>query len=356
MMQRITSFGLAGCLCSYPVLAAPLDALLTAKHASTPGEIELEVSYDLVNNAVDIFNIRGSDATYAGTNVGDYHGAHVRAGIAVTSDIWVDGALWQRRLDYRADLLTINTWQVGAQYKLLGEASGYQPSLALRVGAWGNYSAALNKSSPTTVRGQTLSSVTVNKPNDAQVQVDLIGSTRLFNQLDFSVYGGAGVSQVKVKSVNGTAALGGCSYALTFTPQAVLGICSSGDGFLIPNKIYGIDVYNEAQYKASFASGGMSATWQQQNWLLRGGYQFQRINRGQIDATIQKRGGITYETNHVFLGEVMYRVLRNTAIFVRGQYMTNQFVGEIPFAYNTMTASRFDKHYGILSTGLAFGF
>ncbi len=109
MMQRITSFGLAGCLCSYPVLAAPLDALLTAKHASTPGEIELEVSYDLVNNAVDIFNIRGSDATYAGTNVGDYHGAHVRAGIAVTSDIWVDGALWQRRLDYRADLLTINT-------------------------------------------------------------------------------------------------------------------------------------------------------------------------------------------------------------------------------------------------------
>lgn len=340
-----------------PVIAAPLDALLTARHVNAPGEIELEMGYDLVNSTVDVLNIRGNDATYAGTNVGDYHGGHVRAGIALSPVIWVDGALWQRRLDYRADQLTINTWQVGAQYKLLGDTSAYQPSLALRVGAWGNYSAALNKSSPTTVRGQTLSSVTVSQPNDAQAQVDLIGTTRLFDQIDLSLYGGAGISQVKVKSVTGTAALLGCHYALTFTPQAVLGVCSSnGDGFLIPNSSYGIDVYNEAQYKATFASGGMSASWQQQNWLLRGGYQFQYLNRGQIDATVQKRGGTPYETNHIFLGEVMYRVLRNTAVFVRGQFMTNQFVGEIPLAYNTLTANRFDKKYGILSIGMAFGF
>ena len=356
MMQRITSFSLAGCLCSLPVLAAPLDALLTAKHATTPGEIELEVGYDLVNGAVDVFNIRGSDATYAGTNVGDYHGAHVRGGIALSPDVWLDGALWQRRLDYRADQLGINSWQVGAQYKLLGDEGGRQPSVAVRMGAWGNYSDGLNKSSPTTVRGQTLSTVQISQPKDVQVQLDLIGTTRIFDNTEISMFGAVGASQVSIKSVSGTATLDGCDYTLSFTPSAVVGQCSNGDGFSVPNSVYGVDVYNEAQYKARFFSGGLSLNWQQQNWQLRGGYQFQRITRQQIDKTIQTRGGVAYQSNHILIGELMYRVLQNAAVFVRGQYMTNQFVGEIPLAYNTMTANRFDKHYGILSTGLAFAF
>jgi hypothetical protein len=353
----IAPISVVGCLGGLPVLAAPLDALLTAQHATAPGEIELEVGYDLVTNTVDVFNIRGNDPTYAGTNVGDYHGAHVRGGIALSPDIWLDGALWQRRLDYRADLLRINSWQLGAQYKVLGETDVRIPSMSARLSAWGNYSDGLNKSSPTTLRGQTLSTVQINQPKDIQVQLDLIGTARIFNKSEINIFGGIGASQVSIKSVAGTAKLDGCDYALSFTPTAVIGQCiSNGDGFSVPNSTYGIDIYNEAQYSARFASGGFSLNWQQQNWQLRGGYQFQRITRHQIDNTIQTRGGLTYQSNHILLGEVMYRVIRNTAIFVRGQYMTNQFIGEIPFAYNTMTASRFDKHYGILSTGLAIAF
>jgi hypothetical protein len=339
------------------VLAAPLDAQLTAKRPSTPGDIELEVGYDLVNNTVDIFNIRGSDATYAGTNVGDYHGAHVRGGIAITPDFWIDGALWQRQIEYRADLLGINTWQLGAQFKLLGETNVRQPSMALRAGAWGNYSGQLKKSSPTSILGQTLSSVQVSQPRDVQLQLDLIGTTQVLDNIELSAYAGAGVSQVSVKTVSASAALMGCDYALSFGLDAVIGVCDSqGAAFSIPNSVYGVDVYNEAQYKARFASGGLSVKWQQQDWQLRGGYQYQRINRNQVDNTIRRRGGVAYASNHIFMGEVMYRILRNTALFVRGQYMSNQFVGEIPLAYNTLTANRFDKHYGILSTGLAFGF
>lgn len=33
--------------------------------------------------------------------------------------------------------------------------------------------------------------------------------------------------------------------------------------------------------------------------------------------------------------------------------MSNQFVGEIPFVHITFTSSRFDKHFGLLSTGLS---
>jgi hypothetical protein len=357
MKRMMASISVVGCLGGTPVLAAPLDALLTAQHAATPGDIELEVGYDLVNGAVDIFNIRDSDAAYAGTNVGDYRGAHVRGGIALSPSIWLDGALWQRRLDYRADLLRINSWQIGAQYKALGGIDRRIPSMAARLSAWGNYSDGLNKSSPTTLRGQTLNTVQISQPKDVQVQIDLIGTAQVTDATGINFFGSVGASQVSIQSVGGSASIAGCNYTLFFTSSAVLGQCNSnGDGFSIPNSVYGIDVFNEAQYKARFASGGFSVNWQQQNWHLRGGYQFQRITRQQIDNTIQTRDGIPYQSNHIFLGEVTYRVVRNTAIFVRGQYMTNQFIGEIPFAYNTMTAGRFDKHYGILSTGLAIAF
>ncbi|MDB5726920.1 MAG: putative signal peptide protein, partial [Noviherbaspirillum sp.] len=55
-------------------------------------------------------------------------------------------------------------------------------------------------------------------------------------------------------------------------------------------------------------------------------------------------------------GELAYRLTTNLSLFGRGQYMTNQFTGEIPFAYNTFTAGRFDKRYGIVTVGLAADF
>ena len=354
-MKRLLSMLIASLSC-WSVTAAPLDALLTADHRSAPGELELEVGYDLVNSTVDVFNIRSSDTTYAGTNVGDYHGAHVRAGFALTRDLWVDGALWQRGLDYRTDLLSINTWQVGAQYRLL-DAVGQRPAVALRLGAWGNTAGELKKSSPSTAQGITLDSVTVDKPKDIQLQMDLIGTARITPSTDLSVFGGAGVSQVSIKSVSATSTLLGCQYNLAFGVTGVTGQCSHNtDGFYIPNSAYGIDVFNEAQYRASFVTGGFSMAWQGQDWQVRGGYQFQHLNRSQIDSTIQARGGSAYQDNHILIGEVMYRLLSNTALVLRGQYMSNQFVGEMPFAYNTLTASRFDKRYGLLSTGLVMSF
>jgi hypothetical protein len=40
------------------------------------------------------------------------------------------------------------------------------------------------------------------------------------------------------------------------------------------------------------------------------------------------------------------------ALFVRGQYMSNQFLGEVPFAYNRFTASKFSRRYSLVTAGL----
>jgi hypothetical protein len=356
---------LMGLCCAGPLgaaVAAPMDAFLTANHNNVVGAVEFEAAYDLVNSTVDVFNIRAKDADFAGTNVGDYHGAHVRAGVAITPRLWLDGGFWERKIDYRDDAVKVKSWQLAAQYKLLNGVAGYRPSIALRAGAWGNYSNELNKSSPTAVRGQTLDTITVDSPKDNQFQLDLIGTTMIFDHTELSMFVGAGTSRVSVGDVSATAKLDGCPYNLAFGATKVVATQASAcagqiDGRVEAfNSVYGIDVNSETQYRANFVHGGLMLNWEKSAWQLRGGYQYQYLKRKQIDDTINSRGGSSYQSNHTLVGEVKYQLIPEAAVFLRGQYMTNQFVGEIPFAYNSLTASRFGKRYGILSAGVLMTF
>jgi hypothetical protein len=344
-----------------PVFAAPMDAFLSANRSNVVGAVEFEAAYDLVNSSVDVFNIRDKDARYAGTNVGDYHGAHVRAGVAISPRLWLDGGFWKRRIDYRDDVVKVNSWQLAAQYKLF-DSVGYQPGLAVRFGTWGNYSDELKKTSSTTVRGQTLDTVTVDSPEDRQYQLDLIATSMISSHTELSMFLGAGTSRVSVSDVSATASYLGCDYNVAFgAAEVVATLASPCKGIVdsrisVPNSAYGVDVNGETQYRANFAHGGLTLKWKKDAWQVRGGYQYQYLKRKQIDDTVNSRGGSSYQSNHTLIGEVKYQVSAEAAIFLRGQYMTHQFVGEIPFAYNTLTASRFGKQYGFLSAGLLMTF
>ncbi len=338
-----------------------MDAFLSANKATVTGTGYVEGAYDVVNSSVDIFNIRDNDADFAGSNVGDYQGAHVRAAIAISPRLWLDGSFWERRIDYRDDVVKISSWQLAAQYKLI-EGVDYKPSVALRFGTWGNYSNELKKTSTSTVRGQTLNSVSVDSPKDRQYQLDLIATSNIFKRTALSMFVGAGVSRVKVGDISATSTIGGCPYNLALGPNNVVATLAQRcndlveSRIVVPNSTYGADVNGEAQYRANYLHGGFNLDWQGDNWQAKGGYQYQYIKRDRIDGTIESRGARSYQSNHMLLGEVRYKIVSQAAIFIRGQYMTNQFVGEIPFAYNTLTASRFGNRYGILSTGLIVTF
>lgn len=364
MKKRFCLFGLFVCCADIfsPASAAPMDAFLSANQSSTPWEGQIEASYDLLNSSVDVFKVRDRNAQFAGTNVGNYHGAHVRAGVAITPRLWLDGALWERRIEYANDQAKINTWQVAAQYKMV-EGSGYLPSMALRLGAWGNYANTLNKTSPTSVAGVTLNSVRVADPKDTQYQLDLIGSWKVSQHTELSMFAGGGASRVRVGSVSGVATLNGCNYNLAFGSTDVVGtlaqVCNASsavDRFSIPNSVFGVDVKKETEYNATYFQAGLMAQWRTDDWQLRAGYQYQVLNRNGVDDIIQRRGGVVNKRNHILIGDVMYNIVRNAAIFVRGQYMSNQFTGEIPFAYNSITSHRFSQRYGMLSTGLVITF
>ena len=132
--------------------AAPLDALLMADQFHHAGELRLEAGLDAVNSTLDVFKIRSSDPVYAGTNVGDYIGQHIRLGFALSDQWTIDGSLWRRRLTYRGDDESIDSWQIAGQYRVLGDANS-KLHAAVRVSAWGDRSPLMVKNSPTAALG-----------------------------------------------------------------------------------------------------------------------------------------------------------------------------------------------------------
>ncbi|MFL6719419.1 MAG: hypothetical protein ACJ8G3_23990 [Burkholderiaceae bacterium] len=128
------------------------------------------------------------------------------------------------------------------------------------------------------------------------------------------------------------------------------------DRFTATNSSIGINVYDEAEYRARFMHAGLSGKWLAGNWQFRAGYDYQRLKRDGVDDIISQRGGKPVDNNLTFVGELMYRVIDNVSLFGRGQLMMRQFTGEIPFAYNTLTAARFDKKYGFVTAGVVITF
>jgi hypothetical protein len=56
------------------------------------------------------------------------------------------------------------------------------------------------------------------------------------------------------------------------------------------------------------------------------------------------------------VGELTVRITTGVGALLRAQLMRHQFVGELPLAYNTLSATRFGSTYGIVSLGLSADF
>lgn len=307
---------------------------------------------DAVNDTLDFLRLRSSDAAYAGTNVGDYQGLHALASYRLTEDWSASGQLWRRRIDYRTDSAHIDSWQVAGQYRILGN-SGSTGHLAVRMSVWGNASAELLKSSPTTVAGKTVFDVRVDSAHDLQKQVDLVATWRLSESVSLNASGGLGQSRVDAGGVGALYKTGsGCTYKLTFAANSVNGSlvdACSASGPVLDTFSAATNADPHVSYRASYWLLGGSLQWISQDWMLRGGAFRQELSRDKVDDAIRNSGGIAYTANNTLVAEISRRISRHSAVVVRGQLMSNQFVGDIPFAYNPITSSKFGKRYGLAS-------
>ncbi len=341
-------------LCWIPsTFAAPLDALLTAVPHHQAGTLQLELGVDVMNKSLDVLGIRSKDPVYGNTNVGDYSGLHLRGQYGITDRWGMDGGLWQRNIRYRNEQENITTWQLATQYRLsnMGQSGQY----AVRLGMWGNTSPLINKTTTTTLTNLTLQGVSVAKPQDVQVQADLIGTWPFGRQSQLSAFVGAGASRITVGTLTGK--INGCDYNIISNNQGTFASLNAPCNNVISATLNSPSTLNQwLSYTSRYYQFGGQYQWRKENWQINAGYQFQYLNRDQIDAAIVQRGGIAYKTNHIIVAEIERKLSKQMQLFARGQVMSNQFVGELPFSYNSITASKFNRKYGFMSFGARWNF
>lgn len=340
----------AGLTVATSAFAAPGDAFSEAIPQDRYGPGMVEFTLDHMNKSLDVFKLRDDSLVLAGENSGDYHGTSLRAGLGLRPHVWVDGALQRRKLTYGNDQPQIDSWRVGAQWQFL-QAQGSKPAAAVRLSAWGNQAQQVVKSSPTALGPLTcvpggpgcVDRLSVNDAQDRTLQADLIGSWAL-GPVKFSAFAGAGQGKVSVGSITASA----LGQTTTFANGRF-------DNPLFDGIAQSLKLNTELQsinYNTRTAHTGFNLAYTTGPWQLRGGYVLQNIQRSAVDDVIRSKNKTPYNLNHTLMGEVGYKMTRNTMLFTRGQVMSNQFLTEVPFLYNSLTSQRFNQRYGLLSIGL----
>lgn len=353
----------AAAAATLPAAGAPLDALLTATPERIAPKATLELGIDRLNRQLDFSRPDANDPTTIATTAGDYRGAHLAGALRVVDGLWLSGSLWQRRLSDDVDSYRYRSWQASGLYRFT-EASGAIPALAVRLSAWGNRASVTETTTPVRVPGAILNSVTVSKPSDRQLQVDLIGTWALSPSLDFSAQLGGGSTRLDYGSLAATTRRNGCDYRLTFTGNDIFGElakpCNVSGGvitqFFDSSGDYGVDVAKEIAWRGRFLQAGVGARWLIGDWTLAGGYLFHRVQRQDIDDILASRGGAVHRRNHLFTADAAYRLHPNLSVFGRAQVNSNLFFNDIPVTYNTSTSARFGSRYSLITIGLRADF
>lgn len=139
------------------IIAAPNDIFLQPLPANTASPLSVEASFDIVNDTVDIFNIRESESA-VGDNAGDYNGGHLLVNYAFHPQWIAEAGYWNRNIEYGQDSNEIDSWLAAVQYTpLLTLKPGDE--VAIRLVLWGNQANELRKTSTTIVNSQRLSNL-----------------------------------------------------------------------------------------------------------------------------------------------------------------------------------------------------
>ena len=339
-----------------PTCAAPLDAFLEARPHLEPRTGFFEIAVDAMNQTLVVFNLRPEGL--ADDSVGNLKGFHLRTGYSINADLWIDGSLFRRQVTYAGIDPRFTSWQVGAQYRFWRVAEQDRADSALRVSAWGSRGddvSATRSQLQSRPVFSLLDELSVNRPEDRQVQVDLIHTWRL-GPAAFSAFGGVGAGLVSVRSV--TARVG------SVTRRWIDGRFVNSEG-QVDDALAGLieqlglaAELNSIDYATRFMHGGLGLRLPLGDWTLRGAYQLFSIRREEVDNLIASRSqdNAIYRVNHTLTGELSYRITGSVRAFARGQAMSNQFLAEMPLLYNSLTSRRFGEKYGIVSAGLIVRF
>lgn len=356
---------LTGCFLSTSVFSASNDVFLSAQELKPkPQTLTLALELDAVNETIDLFDLRESEGPVA-DGAGDYIGGKISAQYRLHPQFEIEGAWWQRSIDYTKDTNDLSSWLVGLNF-FPNLPLDKNDTVKIRTSLWGNFADELAKTTPTQVNNHQFTQVKVFDPFDIQAQVDAIFSRRLDNMNQLNGFIQLGYSKVSVDSLNLHLKRGGCLFNLDIEKNnqfyaqnvAPCKLNPTDNGTIehismIGNaNEYNIDVDKDMNYDAFYAGLGASWNWRYQDFESQIAYQYQRLWRSEIDDRVANFGHNAVTSNHTFGVKLSYDLRPELTVYADGQLFQKNFIGTIPFIYNGVTASRLDRRYGLASLGV----
>ncbi|MGY0195933.1 hypothetical protein ACWA7J_12760 [Leptothrix sp. BB-4] len=347
--------------------AAPLDALVRADGG--PAGLQVQLTRDAANSTLDVLGWRDK-AGKSGTSIGDYAGW--QGGLQWQGGrLGLDATAWQRHIDDGAQTQSLRSWRLGGQWRLnggdeLSVAADTRPATlwAVRGSAWGSDARRLSRTTHAALVAGTLDSrlgtISVERPRDRQMQVDLLMSRALSPAWSFHAGLGAGRSRVANRAVTGTADVGGCPYTLDFGAEQLVATpadsCSQALIVAVPNALLSSAAQPETNYRARLAHLALAVRLDQPGWSATLGYDRLAWRRERIDALIDARGGRALRHNQTLTAQLQVDLTTGLAGLLRVQVMDHAFLADLPLAYNTQTTSSFAHRYGLVSAGVVARF
>lgn len=346
-----------------PVQAAPLDALLDVRGDPDAGPgLRIELDRDLANDRLDVFGWR-SDAGLGDTRIGDYSGRQLR--LDARAGAWTLTAhARQRAIVDTGRTHQFRSWQLGLQHDF--GRPGDTTRWGLRLNRWGDSATQVTRSTSSHLVASgvnaQLTELQLQRPRDQQTQLDLIGRQQLaLPGLALSGFAGIGRSRVSADAASARATIAGCSYLIDFGPERLTAEppdgCDNAPTVSVPNALLPYDALAETNYRARLLHAGGALHWQiNPDWQLSAGLEWQRWQRDGVDARLSARGGHPVTDNLTLITELRWRFAPHLSALLRAQAMRHQLLGELPLAYNGLTASRFSQKYGLVSAGMSADF
>lgn len=345
-----------GLILAIDTQAAPNDLFLQSTNflAQKDEALHIGFSVDAVNDTLDILDIRESEGI-TDKSAGDYQGLHLAAQYDFNPQWSIEGSFWHREIDYSKDTNKIQSYLFGINFLPHFNLSKNN-AIKLRASIWGNTADALDKTTPTKVNSYNFEHVKVKNPEDLQLQFDTIFSHKIDHMNQINFLGTLGWSKTKIDSLQVQTSRFGCPFNITISSnnqylghglESCIGTTIQGNA-----SSFGLDVQKDLNYTSYYAGFGGSWNFRYQKFESQLAYSYQRLWRNDIDDRIRNFGNQAIKDNHSLGAKFSYDVHPKITPFIKAELYQNNFVGQIPFLYNGITASRLDKRYGLASLGV----
>lgn len=336
-------------------------------HTLTPesGSINLNLSYLLLNNTVDVLNMKekelGNSILANIGAIGDMSGYEISGGYGLRDDLYLSYAKTSQKIDYVGGELDNKKDELFLRYNILqNKYALFNSGVSVDIGVIKNraddlvmsdlglvnkFLGKLNRDvniSAFDYNGENIyifvspeGDFPVSKPHFDITQMSddgryiklLAGFYKNDSTVDF--YGGYRKNSIK-----------------TFLDSSLLYESVASDP-TFATQIANIKSKQNLNRDESVVFGGVAYSATIKKIFFEFNYEFAKISRDIINEN---------NTNHTIDLYVGYAFTHGWYVFAGGKMMSNQFNSELPYLYNEYSASQFDKKYGWSKMGVGFRF